>query len=487
MARKRRAEKEEKATMDLLGGSSSDSEPEDSLKPKTSGFGFNEEYARRFEHNKRREEYQRLQEKHPEVAARLKRGEVGDGDGDEEETTTSEDESGDDLISRKESEDMLRTLVKIKNRDPSIYDSGATFYGEGGEEGDGEGDGKAKERKRSKKAKNANTLRGIMARRALEEGAEALARDDDSSDEGDDNGMTYNQEQEQVRRAFTDAAATGSDDDEDGSDSSLDGLQQIGGGVGSGDGEEGEEGGDGSKRVTQDLLDEYFGKEDAMAEKDKHFLRDYIMNDGWKRQGGDADSDEDAKFEVDDWEDERDVEEAETFENRYNFRYEEPDSAKIETFPRVIESSIRKKESKRKRQRESKAERVAKRKEEEALEVKRLKNLKKAEIRDKLEEIRKVSGLGDGDEAGGGLGADLLEGDFDPETFDKSLEKIFGDRYYDGQDEDLEREKGAGGTGSRELDDLLAEYESIGFEDTIAGGAVKTRFKYREVSANNFG
>ena len=211
------------------------------------------------------------------------------------------------------------------------------------------------------------------------------------------------------------------------------------------------------------------------------------MNDGWKRQGGDADSDEDAKFEVDDWEDERDVEEAETFENRYNFRYEEPDSAKIETFPRVIESSIRKKESKRKRQRESKAERVAKRKEEEALEVKRLKNLKKAEIRDKLEEIRKVSGLGDGDEAGGGLGADLLEGDFDPETFDKSLEKIFGDRYYDGQDEDLEREKGAGGTGSRELDDLLAEYESIGFEDTIAGGAVKTRFKYREVSANNFG
>ena len=40
---------------------------------------------------------------------------------------------------------------------------------------------------------------------------------------------------------------------------------------------------------------------------------------------------------------------------------------------------------------------------------------------------------------------------------------------------------------SGELDDLLAEYESIGFEDTIAGGAVKTRFKYREVSANNFG
>lgn len=456
-----------KEGMSLLDGSESESEDGGE------GFKVNEEYARRFEHNKRREEMHRLQEKHPELAARLARG-GGDLSG-EEETSTSEDESGDDLISARENEDMLRTLVKIRNRDPSIYKADSQFYSTAGGESDGEKEGDGVRRKKKDKSKNANTLRSIMARRALEEGAEALAKDDFSSeDEGGSYVMTYNQEQEQVRRAFTDAAGEESNSESDGEDSDLDGLQQVNGSDGVKSGEE-DQSGDAvegkSKKVTQELLDEYFGKEDGMAQKDKNFLKDYIMNDGWTHKDGET-----VEYEVDDQEDERYLEQAETFETNYNFRFEEPDSARIETFPRVIESSVRKKESKRKRQRESKQERTAKRKEEEALEVKRLKNLKKAEIRDKLEEIRKVSGLGEGD-----LDPSLLEDDFDPDKFDASLEKIFNGAYYGQEDKELDMKE----SGSNELNQLLEEYDKIDYEDRI--GDVKCRFKYKDVSKNDFG
>ena len=463
---------------DLLGESESESD-------EGNGFKINQEYAKRFEHNKRREDLHRLQERNPELAARLARGEAEAGE--EEETSSSEDESGDDLISTKENEDMLRTLVKIKKKDPSIYEKDAQFYSQADssddDDDDDDDDGKASkknsERKASGKSKNANTLRSIMARRALEEGAEALARDDSSDDEaepGRRNVVTYNQEQEQIKRAFTDAANASESDDDSDSDSSLDGLQSLGAPKGGG-GADGQDGPGGAKsepkQATQALLDEYFGADKEMRDQDKNFLKDYIMNDGWAHKDGQT-----VEYQVDDEEDQHYLEQAEAFETKYNFRFEEPDSATIETFPRVIETSVRKKESKRKRQRDSKHEREAKRKDEEALEVKRLKNLKKQEIRDKLEEIRKVSGLGDSTD----LDASLLEGDFDPDTFDASLNKIFNNSgYYAAKDGGLDLQQ----TGNDGLDQLFDEYDKIDYEDKI--GDIRCRFKYKQVASNDFG
>ena len=464
------------------------------------GFKINEQYAKRFEHNKKREEFQRLQEKHPELARRLASGEGSDS----EEESTSEDESGDDLIHPKESEDILRTLVKIKNKDPSIYKADTQFYSEvpsSDEEEEGGEDAKKKRRAKSSKS-NKNTLRNIMAKRALEEGAEALARSSDEEDE--EPVMTYNEEQEQARKAFTDAA-NASDDD---GDADLDGLKQIGGD--DGDFEEGEEaqGAGGSKKVTQELLDEYFGKEDGMNERDKSFLKDYIVNEGWTYKDG-----QEIEYGQEDEEEEQHWEDAEAYETNYNFRYEEPNSARIETFPRVIESSVRKKESKRKRQRESKQERIALRKQEEALEVKRLKNLKKAEINERMQKIKEVSGLKDID-----MDAFDLEGDYDPNKFDEQLSKLFTDVYYKQGDEGLDLDqtgddnldaylkedgevidsaskgllsKGEGEGGvdlNKTVEDVrgaINEYFKIDYEDRI--GDIKCRFKYRDVKQNKYG
>ena len=153
-------------------------------------------------------------------------------------------------------------------------------------------------------------------------------------------------------------------------------------------------------------------------------------------------------------------------------------------------------------------------KEEEALEVKRLKNLKKAEIRDKMEKIRKVAGFENEDID---ISAFDLDGDYNPDTFDKQLSKMFNENYYGQQDGEVNLEK----TGDGELDQYLEEdskiidpaskevltkgssdkvelnksvadvrqdikeYLQLDFEDKI--GDLKCRFKYSNVKAKTYG
>lgn len=63
-------------------------------------------------------------------------------------------------------------------------------------------------------------------------------------------------------------------------------------------------------------------------------------------------------------------------------RFEEPNSHRLQSFPRVIADSVRRPDERRKRQREAKAARQQADKEAREAEIRRLKNLKKQEIQD---------------------------------------------------------------------------------------------------------
>jgi protein KRI1 len=85
---------------------------------------------------------------------------------------------------------------------------------------------------------------------------------------------------------------------------------------------------------------------------------------------------------------------AEHFESSYNFRFEEPDAAHIQSFPRAVESVRRRTEhaERRRAARERRQERKEAEKAQRREEVKRLKGLKARELETKLERIGKEGG-----------------------------------------------------------------------------------------------
>ena len=134
------------------------------------------------------------------------------------------------------------------------------------------------------------------------------------------------------------------------------------------------------------------------------------------------------------------------FEASYNHRFEEPGAATIPSFPRIIQSTVRRQDTTRKEARERrkmrKEEELAQRKEE----VRVLKALKMREVRRKLELIGRQAGLkGKGkemremDEEDGVIDEALreldLEGDWNSEEHDQQMAGLF-DRDADGFEDD---------------------------------------------------
>jgi protein KRI1 len=449
--------------------------------------------------------------------------------------------------------------MKIRRKDKSIYDKEAKFYSS--DDGDGEGGGMKKKVKKEKPM----YLKDVVYKEAMDRAA-GLATDSDEEEDqngggsrsGRDAGVkTYNEEQKDLKNSFLQAFETEVDaqgDDDFGgvlksrrkaARAAAAAAAEAAGGEEDNDSDE--DGGQGREEArVQELLDAYFTSEGTkeMGENDK-FLRSFILKKGWVDQGDDEISDDDddenekdkfggGVFGIDDEEDEAAFEAAQAFEAHYNFRYEEPGSGQLVTHPRQIEGTVRKEDDRRKKNRAEKAARKLAEEEERRAEVKRLKNLKKAEIEGRLHELQNVAGAAAPKEE---LLDDLLAGDFDPEAHDRAMSAAFGDDYYgDGDEEDEadiehdelfakelaamakydeedddggdnnngekapatfaalqkrlkqeeEQDPSAGATAARsDIKRLLEEYHKLDYEDHVGG--IPTRFRYKEVQPENYG
>lgn len=277
----------------------------------------NAEYARRFKHNKERDDLHRLKELQ-------KAGLAGDEASDSEDE--SEDEDG--LLPEETEAQIFETLNRIRQKDPSIYQKDVAFFKEGG--GGGGGVGKSGEKKQK-----AVYLKDVVARQLLEGGG---------SEDNDDNrvglkrkGKTYVEEQEELKSEFlrgVGGAEIGDEEEDDllrvrkgPSDAATLAL--------------------GSAPPAKDnevmaRLEAYFGKDDALDEGER-FLKDYLANRKWV----DKDADRVPTYGeiVDDHpdvsEDEEEVERQEEFEKQYNFRFEEPGAAHVVGHARSVEGSVR--------------------------------------------------------------------------------------------------------------------------------------------------
>ena len=188
-----------------------------------------------------------------------------------------------------------------------------------------------------------------------------------------------------------------------------------------------------------DLLKRFYGDESQLDSTDK-FLRNYILLQCWKDKGNSSKS---KLQEVIDAEDEQRDEEMENFEQKYNFRFEEGTGAYLTTYQRQApEDTLRRKDDSRKEKRIEKKERLEDEKRKKQEELNKLKQLKRDEILEKLHKAELLAGnkitqqkhLVEKIEK-------ELKTDFIPELYDKAMEKMFDERYY--EQEDLEGERAA--------------------------------------------
>ena len=245
--------------------------------------------------------------------------------------------------------------------------------------------------------------------------------------------------------------------------------------------------------TSQKNMSDWFCKDDRQIDKDEKFLMDYILTRGWiDKNQGNNEFDEQILQEIED--DEKNLDAAEELEAQYNFRYEHPNATQVVTHSRAYEDSYRRINDSRKLKRQNAIERKAEERKKKDEELKRLKNLKRQEIKDRLKQIREVSG------------SKIkvkhldLETEFDPKSHDRIMEKVFDDKFYKEsvdnekpQFEDdldyIDKKYGIASSSSTKEDQAiqnhLEEYYQLDYEDLV--GDLPTRFKYRSVPASDFG
>lgn len=394
---------------DESSGSDDDSEDGGAkLADGSAALKINEEFARRFEHNKKREELQKLEEKHGRALAN---GKTGDDDSESSDDET-EDEEG-FLATEDLDAEISATLQAIKNKDPRIYDEGTTFYRPIDEASVAA----------SKPSKEKTvTLKDYHRERYMK--GDVGADFEDTSEAAAPPQKTYVQEQEDLKKSIMNeinALAEGGSDDEseDGAFMKKKAKQP--------EDETPAASGVHPSRAAKIRLTE---ADVATADKDPElFLSNFMSSRAWlppEGSGWEA-------FESDD-EDKDNVNFAEEFENAYNMRFEDPEKSNevLKSYSRslVAEKSVRREEKKgRKRQRELEKERKEAEKQERREERARLRRLKIEEAEEKLKQIKKVAGFG-GKELKEDEWAKLLDDNWDGEKWEAEMRKQFGDDYY---------------------------------------------------------
>ncbi|PBK77884.1 hypothetical protein ARMSODRAFT_924095 [Armillaria solidipes] len=430
----------------------SDSESDDES---THQLTINEHYAKAFQYRKEREELEKLKAKYGSDAE--------EDDDDEEETDSesaeSEDEDGEELTPAVDAA-ILRTLARIKRKDPDIYNSEKSIFGE---EQTRSVALQPKSRTKTKQSKPV-TLRQVVLESTLNPTSRSPSPE-----------LTHVEAQHELRKetiaVFHEGDADRDDDDllvprektkdeqEEEEEEYRDFLQR-------------EVGGDLKELVT------FHDSEDAVKQEpeqrvapkkskrkskgtasnkskegeNQEFLMNYILNRGWidrssthvptyreatsgRTKGkSKVEDDEDNSGSASDSHDlptvdpdidEDDFEEiVDRFESSYNFRFEEPDAAEIKSYPRNIPSLVRREDTTRKDARERRKTRKEEELQKKKEEVRRLKSLKMKEIRAKLDRIGREGGKNS--EADPALETLDLDADWDPDAHDAKMEELYG-------------------------------------------------------------
>ncbi|KAA1476501.1 hypothetical protein DENSPDRAFT_933091 [Dentipellis sp. KUC8613] len=428
----------------------------------------NEHFAKAYEYRKEREELAKLKEKYgSDVDSEIDDEEETDSESDE-----TEDDEGEELTPAMDAA-ILRTLARIKRKDPEIYEAGKEVFKE-----EHEKTGKAAPVRQTKEKEKSSKPLTLPAHRLA-----AVLDSESRSASPEPAEPTYTEEQARLRAetisAFHSNVKEADEEDEDAGEGGLftlrektqdevareeeeyrrylerevgklDDLIEVEPAPARAETKVKEEEGAGKEKKKKKKKGKEKEKETAgengVKDSDHEFLLNYILNRGWidrssKRVptfdeitggtvGQKSKKDEDAAEAEDEDEagDEELLDEDEfddvvdRFESSYNFRFEEPDAPVIPSFPRSV-PTVRRPAEHTERRKEARERRKERKEEEKRLrreEVKRLKGLKMREMEQQLKKVSKEGGFG----MGKALEELDLEGDWDPDAYDRQMAAI---------------------------------------------------------------
>ncbi|EME48334.1 hypothetical protein DOTSEDRAFT_108137, partial [Dothistroma septosporum NZE10] len=418
---------------------SEDDSDNDVKLPEANGFKINEDFAKRFEHNKKREEKQRLEEKYgsADLGKRKDREEDEDSDVDSEDDESEDDDAA--LATEDVDQEIFATLAAIKQKDPRVYDANVKFYSEFDPEAVRVG---------AERKDKPMYLQDYQRERLL-------SGHTGGEDEGE-HVPTFQEEQDQLRRKVVGEMHNSKSADAE-SDVEADFMVK-------------------KKKAVHDEMpglpkDEKTKKkitdEDIKtADKDPEtYLSNFMLARAWLPGDG-------ARFDPLESDDSEDENRADDFENAYNMRFEDPKTAneKLQSFARDVgKYGVRREEKNsraRAREREREVREAEKREREE--DKARLRKLKIEEAEEKVKRIKEAAGL-----RGKALDLDewrdVIDGDFDDSKWDEVLKKRFGDEYYN-EDDAVSSEGEAGDSQKRkpkkprwdddiDIDDLVPDFD----------------------------
>lgn len=388
----------------LLDNDSSAEESGDEIETNgfgSAGFKINEEYAKRFEHNKKREERQRLEEKYGNSSS-SKRKRLEDESDEDDSTDESEDDDA-DLVTADVDAEIFATLDAIKRKDPKVYDPNVKFYKDF--------DPDAAAPSGDKKSEKPMYLQDYHRQNLL------AGQNGDEEMEDDSVPQTYQQEQDALKRQLVDSMHATNGEDEAEEDDFM--VKK-------------------SKSRHEDMpaakVKKITEADVQNADKDPEtFLSNFMASRAWLPAEG-------SRFQALESDDSEDDARADEFEEAYNMRFENPETAneKLQSFARDVGKYSARREEKtgRKlaREREKEKKDAAKREREE--EKARLRKLKIEEAEEKVKRIKEAAGMS-GEELDLDQWRDVIEGDFDDDKWEQEMKRRFGEDYYAQDDQEF--------------------------------------------------
>eukprot|EP00980_Cylindrotheca_fusiformis_P028856 scaffold22660_cov127-Cylindrotheca_fusiformis.AAC.10 len=394
---------------DSASSSSSSSSSED-LKLKV-----NRKYAKTYQDRKQREELQRMRERGEEI--------------DSEESSSEEEDEDGNLLTSAVNLQFLKTIKALRTKEDSIYDKNKRFFDEETiEEDDDEQNG----RKESKPKRFKDVLREQLLEQLDEEGNPTTAENEELSKPK----FAYDDQQEEIRKSFLKGVESldGEDSEEEDDDWMV--VRNRQSAPTNDDNEVMEEFTEiekiSSARPSKDKIVDPRGE---IEDGDKYLL-DFFKNKKWVDKDGDVSNDDDSLEELD---------RADDYEASYNFRFEQAEAEAAvsgaglsgQTYARGnTVNTVRRMDTTRKEKRQSRKERKAAERKAKEEQLKRLKNAKREETNRKLAQIKSVLGSVDQEAVDEVAIMKMLEGDYDPEQFEKAMSEAYGDKFYENEDQE---------------------------------------------------